>query len=1281
MREKTEDATYHDKAPAEALELLEVDPGRGLSEKEARRRLEEFGRNELRQAVTRSAWFILFDQFKSMVIIVLVIAGTVALAFNHWAEAIAIAAVLLVNALIGFLTEWKAVRSMEALRAMGGDTARVRRDGQEMECSVEELVPGDIVVVESGDIAAVDARLIEANNLQVNESALTGESVPVRKNTAPVAPDAPLAERSSMLYKGTTMTEGSGAAVVAATGMATELGRISEMAESAESDSTPLQQRLDQLGRRLAWITLAIAVLIAAVGLLAGQEARKMIETAIALGVAAIPEGLPIVATIALARGMYVMAKRNVLIKKLPAVETLGATQVIFTDKTGTLTENRMTLRKIVTPAGNFVLNERAGSIESAEGAGDPLLRRVLEVGVLCNNAFLRDVDGDGEPDEEQGDPTETALLRAGAVLDMTRPELLDRKPEEKEMPFDSGRMMMATFHRGENGIEVAVKGAPRGVLDACTKIAGKKGSDDSPALKEPERREWAERAESLATQGLRVLAVADKIAADTGEDPYRNLRFLGLLGLFDPARDDVRQAIRECQEAGIRVVMVTGDQPATAAAIGSQTGVVGDGSSEVIHGSDLTDPEKMGARERRRTIDTAVFARVSPAQKLHLIKLMQAEGLTVAMTGDGVNDAPALKKADIGIAMGRRGSDAAREVADMVLRDDAFSSIVAAVRQGRIIFGNIRKSVMFMLCTNVAEVMAVAAASVAGGFTNLPLPLLPLQILYLNVITDVFPALALSMGKGEPGIMKQKPRPRDEAVLTPGHWKAIGGWSLLVSATVLAAVIIAFYLLGFDRERAVTISFLTLAFGKLWFVYNLRPAGTRMFNNDIVKNPYVVGSILLCAALLAAAVYLPGLSDVLATRPPGLSGWLLILGLSLVPLIWGQVLRSVQARKHTVATSPPPRSASARDKSHQKKVVVMRSKSAAISNNHRYAWKLGLTLFTIVALLLAWYALHMFLLIFLGIILSIFLRKTGAGLADKSGMGVRWGIGILILAFLAAALATGFFLAPRINVQVEQLTDQLPNSWQQLKGTIEATRFGDRLMSSLPPLQQLAGKLGGLMNQATAWLYSLFGALTGVLIVIILGLYFAFDTHLYVNGAIKLFPQEKRQRAARTLHALGDTLYWWVIGRLASMAIIGVLTVIGLWLLGMPLALALGLLAAVMSFIPNLGPLLSFLPAVLLSLQDGWAQAAYVTALYAVIQTIESYLLTPLIQRRTIAMPPALVISAQIIMGVVQGLLGILVATPLVAVVIVLTKRLYLEDMLDDDDIQAESRSVTGTA
>ena len=875
---------------ADALDHFQVDPQEGLNQDQVRERLERSGPNAFRRFKSRSGWRIFLDQFKSMVIIVLVIAGAVAFTFQHWAEGLAILAVLLVNAGIGFMTEWKAVRSMAALRAMGRDTIRVRRDGLEVDLETESLVPGDIVVLEGGDFVPADIRLLESNSLQVNESALTGESVAVFKGVDPVDPEALLAERTCMVYRGTTLTQGSGHGVVAATGMQTQLGRISELAESAQEETTPLQKRLDQLGRRLAWITISIAVLIAAVGLMAGQDPARMIETSIALGVAAIPEGLPIVATLALARGMVLMARRNALINRLPAVETLGATQVIFTDKTGTLTENQMTLRRVSTAAGDFQLDEAQESVQGDGGAGNPLLRRIVEVGVLCNNAALQDLDQDSKPDDEQGDPTETALLRAGVMLDMDREGLLESKPEEREVPFEAQTMMMATFHRVQNGLEVAVKGAPARVLEVCTTLADPEGDRD---MDQDLRSQWEERSRELAGQGLRVLAMADRQSIDAAQNPYADLRFLGLVGLFDPPRQDVLQSIEECRTAGIRVVLVTGDQPDTAAAIARQTGIVQD--PEVIHGSELKDPDDMTVEDRQRILKTSVFARVSPEQKLHLIKLLQEEGQTVAMTGDGVNDAPALKKADIGVAMGKKGTDAARQVADMVLRDDAFSSIVAAVRQGRIIFANIRKSVMFMLCTNVAEVLVVAVTAAVGGLVSLPLPLLPLQILYLNVITDVFPAIALGMGRGEPDMMQRSPRPQHEPVLTRAHWAAVGGWAIVVGACVMAGLILAYHWLEFDQRQAVTVSFLTLAFSKLWFVFNLRSQGSRLLDNDIVTNPFIWGSILLCSALLVAAVALPGLSTVLKTKPLSWAGWILLLGMSLVPFTVGQGMRLSQ--------------------------------------------------------------------------------------------------------------------------------------------------------------------------------------------------------------------------------------------------------------------------------------------------------------------------------------------------------------------------------------------------
>lgn len=891
---------YFTQSVEETLKTLDSDAESGLTKQQHQERIEKYGPNRLRKAKKRSRLKILFDQFKSIVIIVLLIAAIFAFTMQHLSEGIAVTAVLLVNTLIGFFTELKATRSMEALRQIHKDKIRVRRDATEQEVDTENLVPGDIIVLESGDLVPADARIIESNNLQINESALTGESVPVQKDTEAVGSDSVLAEQTCKAFKGTVVTDGAGFGVVTGTGMNTELGRISDLAESAEKEATPLQQKLDDLGKRLAWITIGIAVLIALVGLVVGQDTRIMIETAIALGVAAIPEGLPIVTTIALARGMYLLAEKSALINKLQAVETLGATGIIFTDKTGTLTENHMTVHTVASPAGDYRLDDDRDS-ELNGDLENELLKRIVEVGVLCNNASVIDEDGDQVPEEEQGDPTETALLRAGLLMNMDREKLIEEKKEIREVTFSSDTMMMATYHQQNGEIEVAVKGAPEKLIDACTTIIENDlGSENS--FTEEEKKKWLARSEELAKSGLRLLAVADKKVKEENEDPYEELRFLGLIGLLDPAREDVGPAISECKSAGIRVIMVTGDQAPTASAIAKDTGISDEEDPDVVHGKDLKDPGKLSDRERRKMVETSIFARVSPTQKLHLVKMMQEEGSVVAMTGDGINDTPALKKADIGVAMGKRGTDAARQISDMVLLDDAFKTIVSAVRYGRIIFENIRKSVMFMLCTNVAEVLAVTIATIIGGFYFFPLPILPLQILYLNVITDVFPALALGMGKGEPGIMKNKPRPEEEAVLTQSHWLAIAGWSFIISTSVLIALALAVYQLGFEREQAVTISFLTLAFGKLWFVFNLRGAGTKFLSNEIIENRYVAGSILLCIVLLLAAVYLPGLSDVLDTRNPGQSGWLLLLGMSLVPFVVGQAIKFFQKTPETTA-------------------------------------------------------------------------------------------------------------------------------------------------------------------------------------------------------------------------------------------------------------------------------------------------------------------------------------------------------------------------------------------
>jgi P-type Ca2+ transporter type 2C len=862
---------YHTLDAEEAVSRLHSDRERGLSQNAVEERREEYGANQLREARRRSAWLILVDQFKSIVIIVMATAAAAAFATARWPEGIALLAVTLINTLIGFFSEWKAIRSMEALRQLGKHRSRVRRDGEAQEVDAADLVPGDIALVGAEELIPADIRLLSAEPLRVSEAALTGESVPVHKTPEAVNEETPLAERTSMLYKGTSVAEGSGEGVVVATGMNTELGRISEMAEQAEAQATPLQQKLDKLGGRLAWITLGIAAAVAVAGLIAGRDTVLMIETAIALGVAAVPEGLPIVATIALARGMWLMARRNALVNRLTAVETLGATRVIFTDKTGTLTENKMAVRRALTAAGDHSLDGR----NAPQDTDDPLLKRLIEIGILCNNATR----GEGDDDSSTGDPTEIALLEAGQPFHLSRDALLEEMPEEREVSFDPDVMMMGTFHRTENGLLVAVKGSPEAVLDRCTRVAG---PDEDRELTDEQRGQWLKRANELARKGLRLLAMADKQVDTVDADPYAELCFVGLVGMVDPPRDDVADAIEECQRAGMRVVMVTGDRADTGQAIGEQVGLAHDGSA--AHGNELGDWKDLSQEDRRQLLETNVFARVTPQQKLNLVKLYQEHGEIVAMTGDGVNDAPALKQADIGVAMGQRGTEAAKQMADMVLRDDRFSTIVAAVRQGRIIFANIRKSVMFMLCTNLAEILVVTLASLAQA----PIPLRPLQILFLNVLTDVFPALALGVGAGSRDVMNRPPRDPRESVLTRHHWLAIGGWSVVIGACVLGALSLALMWLGFDEMKAITVSFLTLAFAKLWFVLNLRDRGSSVWNNDVVRNPWIWGSLILCSGLLLVAVYWPPLSGVLQTERPGLNGWLLILGVSSIPALLG---------------------------------------------------------------------------------------------------------------------------------------------------------------------------------------------------------------------------------------------------------------------------------------------------------------------------------------------------------------------------------------------------------
>ncbi len=909
-------------------ESLDVDPTAGLTRYEAALRLERYGRNEIAAAQRQSRLTIFIKQFKSVLVLLLVVAAALSAAFGQWAEALAVLMVPILNAFIGYFTELRATRSVEALRSLGTTVVTVRRGGALEILPSAELVPGDVVLVEGGDVVAADVRLLKASRLQVNESALTGESLPVDKDPAPLASDAPLHERRNMLYKGTAITRGSGDAVVVATGMATELGRISALTEGAESESTPLEKRLDGLGKALIWVTGFVAVLVTATGIGSGKSVVVLLQTAIALAVATVPEGLPIIATLTLARGVKRMADRNALVSRLSAVEALGATSVILTDKTGTLTENRMSVAALWLPTGYVAVGDDGGTDEElvaatngmagadSEAAAE-LMRRLTTVAVLCNDAELPPKDqragANRQTGQGIGDPMEVALLMHARERGMERGHLSAVHPRLAEVAFDSAAMMMATLNAAGEGVLVAVKGGPGPVLDHCRHQFDASG--ERVPLSERERDEWKDRNRRMASRDLRVLALAQRELpvgfgrraasrlrdqpGDHGDgvdgfDPYEDLTFIGLVGFSDPPREDVAPAIAACRGAGIRVVMATGDQPTTARSIALRVGIV-DADPVVLTGTAVEKllanwpetPADWGlAAAPPALLDADVLARVSPEQKLRLIEAHQQNGEIVAMTGDGVNDAPALKRADIGVAMGLRGTEVAREAADMVLKDDAFATIVAAVREGRVIFDNIRAFVVFLMSCNLSEIIVIGLAAALG----FPLPLLPLQILFINLVTDVFPALALGTLQGDDGVLRRPPRPAREAILSGRHWRTVTVYATLLAVSVLTAFAMALHTFGLSEAEAVTIAFLSLAAAQILHVFNMREPGSRFLKNPVNTDPWVWAAVVACLGLIALVIAVPPLASLLSVAALDATGWWLVAGATLAPFVLGSL-------------------------------------------------------------------------------------------------------------------------------------------------------------------------------------------------------------------------------------------------------------------------------------------------------------------------------------------------------------------------------------------------------
>ncbi len=881
------------------LDDLDVTSEIGLSNQKVADRQAHFGLNQLQKVKPKTLFSILINQLKNIVVVLLFFAGTVSILFGELLQGFAVFTVIFLNTLIGFVTEWRAIRSMEALRQLGQRESIVRRNSQNISISAQDIVPGDIVIFEGGDVISADMRVIDASDLQADESALTGESIPVTKKSLRLSTEVHLAERSNILFKGTAITRGSGEAVVVGIGLNTELGKVANLVSSADSKSTPLEKKLAELARKLVYVTLLITTIIAITGILIGRDFLLAIEIAIALAVAAIPEGLPIVATIALANGMHKMAKRHALINRLSAVETLGATSVILTDKTGTLTENQMTLNCIeledmsleLSGTGldiNGGVNGVSASISLQEKHAK--LDELLKVLVLCNNASLQ-IQSTGHVDTI-GDPTEVALLIAGAKRNIQRDELLKNMPELREISFNSETKAMATVHQqtqGE-GYFVAVKGAPESIFAMCNQV---QSDGNVIELNQEIKDKWEIKANALAQKGLRILAVAKKNVNDTLENPYKNLILLGIVGLLDPPRSGVKEAISQCHEAGIQVIMVTGDHPQTAYQIGSSLGITVE-NEEMTTAIDLREfSEDDDLSTHQELLKARIFARATPKQKQELIHLYQNAKHVVAMTGDGINDAPALKSADIGIAMGIRGTQVAKDAADMVLQDDAFSSIVAAIRQGRIIYKNIQKFVIYLLSCNLSEIFIISLATLAGA----PLPLLPLQIIFLNLVTDVFPALALGVSSGSSGILQEKPRQMGSDLIQKKHWIIIVAYAAVMSLLVLLSMYIAMTYLAYSTEMAVTVAFLTLAFAQLWHVFNLRDDKQQWLNNEITTNKWVWLALALCSILLLIAVYTPVLSEVLQLIAPDAKGWVLVLMLSFSMVLLGPFIRKILAR------------------------------------------------------------------------------------------------------------------------------------------------------------------------------------------------------------------------------------------------------------------------------------------------------------------------------------------------------------------------------------------------
>ena len=896
MLKEATSINWYNLEPEEVIASLNSSPD-GLSQQEAQRRLAQLGPNELLEKKKISPWAIFLEQFKSFLIIILLVAVALSAILGEAVDAIVIFVIILFACGLGFLQEYRAERAMEALKKMAAPLASVLRDGEETEVPARELVPGDVIFLRTGDRVPADARLLEAVNLKTDEASLTGESVPAEKTGDPLEGEVNVSDRRNMVFMGTAAVYGRGTAIVTATGMATEFGKIAAMLQEVKVEKTPLQINLDRMGKYITVGALSLCFALAGIGVLRGHEILEMFIWGVAFAVAAVPEALPAVVTISLALGVRRMVKRHALIRKLPAVETLGCTTFICSDKTGTLTQDQMTVRRIYAggrlidvsgvgyePGGEFHYNGKAIELEQ-----NIALKQLLVAGACCSDTSLVSTNGIWGI---KGDPTEGALVVAAAKASLWQKELCALYPRIGEIPFSSETKRMTTVHQTPEGRIAYSKGAPEVILNSCSHIL-RNGRETE--LTGEDRNNILSVAQEMADDALRVLGVVYKRLPDTAgatEAVEQEMVFIGLVGMIDPPRNEVKEAVKVCDQAGIKSVMITGDHKLTAVAIAKELGILKEGMAVTGVELDNMSDEEFGTLVEK----IEVYARVSPAHKLRVIEALTKKGHVAAMTGDGVNDAPALKKADIGVAMGIAGTDVTKEAADIILTDDNFASIVAAVEEGRGIFGNIKKYLVFLLSCNLGEILLMATAILFGPLLGLPagvIPLIAVQILYVNLATDGLPAIAISVDPPDPHVMKQKPRPRHQTIFTAPVLRYLAGAGIWTAFVSLGAFWWALKS-GKDLSEAQTICFVALILTQFFNAFNCRSLEHSLFKIGVAANKWLLVAVAWECIMLALVVYLPFLQGPFRTYALSLSDWVITILLASTIFIAAEIYKLI---------------------------------------------------------------------------------------------------------------------------------------------------------------------------------------------------------------------------------------------------------------------------------------------------------------------------------------------------------------------------------------------------